>query len=809
MRKAFTMFFLFILTVGYLADSKDSVNVGPGMVLYKEYRAAGPWRFNVLKIDLTNPYIKLQSVKANDRLFAFEKTSSMATRKNAPGNTVVGAINADFYNTSTGEPVSTQIIGGEILKGTNSRNIMAFDVNKKPLLSAVSLSSPRVFAGDSSKVISGVNKARETDNLILYNSYYGANTGAGSEGVEAEVIPIGDWLINDTITCVVARYIDGAPGSMSLSKGKAVLSGHGASATWLRNNVALGDTLKLFIRVTPTAFKFDQAVGGNQRLITNGANVAGTDDRHPRTSVGISEDSTTLYLFTVDGRQTGYSIGMDLIELANYMLEWNVYQGINLDGGGSTTMWVRGAIQNSPSDIGGERSVANGFLVVSTAPNDTLYEVRISPKKEYVIGGTDVQFSVTGYDRFYNPHSITSYAKNWSCDTSIGTITSNGLLTGKLGGDSGYVRVEVNGIKDSALVYITQVTTIIVTPDPVILKVGEIQQMQAEAYDQYDNKVALSNNAFTWSVTDTVGTISISGLFSGTGYGIGEIIAEYNGVQGSVSVTVGYAAVVMIDDFSDFTKYTLTGAKVNLAQCSFTGDSLIYISPPTSGKLTYSFTGQTGTSALYVNCSTPFSGTPEKISLYVYGDGAGHWLRGEFADVDGERFICDFTAATPGIDWNGEWRSIDVYFADAVPKWSNPSAVLTFPLTWKIIYLAETKDDNKNDGVIYFDNFQVHFVEVGIDDIASNIPDKFSVEPNYPNPFNPSTNIRFHTPEVSKVNITIYDFLGRKVTVLADGQFEPGIHTVKFDGTNLSSGVYFCVIKANDFNKTIKLSLIK
>jgi exopolysaccharide biosynthesis protein len=71
---------------------------------------------------------------------------------------------------------------------------------------------------------------------------------------------------------------------------------------------------------------------------------------HPRTGIGINQDSTKLYLFTVDGRQPGYSLGMSLLEFANYMKEWNIYQGLNLDGGGSTTMVVRGSIVNSPSD---------------------------------------------------------------------------------------------------------------------------------------------------------------------------------------------------------------------------------------------------------------------------------------------------------------------------------------------------------------------------------------------------------------------------------------------------------------------------
>ncbi len=121
-------------------------------------------------------------------------------------------------------------------------------------------------------------------------------------------------------------------------------------------------------------------------------------DRHPRTSIGFDSDSTTLYMFTVDGRQPGFSIGMTLRELSQYMVEWNVHHGINLDGGGSTTMIARGKIKNSPSDAGGERSVSNGIFIVSTALDGELAHLGISPREAFVTSGSTLQFSVEGYD---------------------------------------------------------------------------------------------------------------------------------------------------------------------------------------------------------------------------------------------------------------------------------------------------------------------------------------------------------------------------------------------------------------------------
>ncbi len=85
--------------------------------------------------------------------------------------------------------------------------------------------------------------------------------------------------------------------------------------------------------------------------------------RHPRTFVGIDRDTTKMFLCTVDGRQAS-SIGMNYREMAGFLLSIGVWHATNLDGGGSTTMVVRGKVVNSPSDKTGERRVANSLQVI-------------------------------------------------------------------------------------------------------------------------------------------------------------------------------------------------------------------------------------------------------------------------------------------------------------------------------------------------------------------------------------------------------------------------------------------------------------
>ncbi|MBL8007573.1 MAG: T9SS type A sorting domain-containing protein [Ignavibacteria bacterium] len=68
----------------------------------------------------------------------------------------------------------------------------------------------------------------------------------------------------------------------------------------------------------------------------------------------------------------------------------------------------------------------------------------------------------------------------------------------------------------------------------------------------------------------------------------------------------------------------------------------------------------------------------------------------------------------------------------------------------------------------------------------------FSIEQNYPNPFNPVTNVEFGISKSGFVTLKVYDILGKEVATLVNENLSPGKYTVKFNGSNLSSGVYFC-----------------
>ncbi|GJQ62745.1 MAG: hypothetical protein SCALA702_17980 [Melioribacteraceae bacterium] len=101
-------------------------------------------------------------------------------------------------------------------------------------------------------------------------------------------------------------------------------------------------------------------------------------------------------------------------------------------------------------------------------------------------------------------------------------------------------------------------------------------------------------------------------------------------------------------------------------------------------------------------------------------------------------------------------------------------------------------------------------IPVGVED-SENVDQEFSFSlgDNYPNPFNPTTTITFSIPEVQKVSLKVYNILGKELVILIDETLSAGEHNIKFNGTNLSSGIYFYQLVTPENSITKKMILVK
>jgi len=100
--------------------------------------------------------------------------------------------------------------------------------------------------------------------------------------------------------------------------------------------------------------------------------------------------------------------------------------------------------------------------------------------------------------------------------------------------------------------------------------------------------------------------------------------------------------------------------------------------------------------------------------------------------------------------------------------------------------------------------------ELSVDELVTNlVPQGFELKQNYPNPFNPSTTIEYTVPQISHVNLSVYNLLGQKVAILIDGVREKGTYRYNFDASNLPAGNYFYKLEAGKIVLTKKMILIK
>jgi len=129
------------------------------------------------------------------------------------------------------------------------------------------------------------------------------------------------------------------------------------------------------------------------------------------------------------------------------------------------------------------------------------------------------------------------------------------------------------------------------------------------------------------------------------------------------------------------------------------------------------------------------------------------------------------------------------------------------------VFIGDVDNDGLDEIVLHYNMNSVVYEYkssvTGIQSMNQHIPNEMRLEPNYPNPFNPSTMIRFTLSKPSRVKIEIYNTIGQRVDLLVNQQMTAGTHKVEFTAQNLSSGIYFYRIQAGEFQDMKKMVLIK
>jgi hypothetical protein len=335
------------------ADGISSILI----VTLREYESlSGPFWMGMLLLE-PGAGIRLRPSLARDGAIGRDRTSEAARRARA-----LVAVNGGFFST-VGDPLGCLMIDGEVVSeplpgrtcaGVTEDGNLLFDTLK---LEATASTENGALSVD------GVNRDRSANEIVLYRPVFGPSSRTNAFGLEVVVA-------ND----VVQQVTDGR-GNNAIPPGGYVLSGHGRGREALRAVFRQGDKVTLRMRLVPDSGDarwetVRQVIGGGPRLLTDGVYVGGegfqppfVGRRHPRTAIGRLADGRII-LVVVGGRQPYHSLGMTLPELAFTLRRLGVTDALNLDGGGSSTLVVRGTVVNLPSDELGERTVSDVVLVM-------------------------------------------------------------------------------------------------------------------------------------------------------------------------------------------------------------------------------------------------------------------------------------------------------------------------------------------------------------------------------------------------------------------------------------------------------------
>jgi hypothetical protein len=313
----------------------------------------------------------LRAALSNDVIVDTETVSDIAARHGA-----VAAVNAGFFLLPTGDPSGIYKLKGELVSDTRRprgalgivRGASGMRLLFGRVAATMQLRVPRRARPDSILEIAGVDTTRLRGRLMLFTPAYHQHTDTPATGLE--------WVVQGKPLRVTSGPL--SAGKTPIPRDGYVLSFGGTKASPALQALRVGSRLELdtnynAIDGSENDWKnADAIVGGAGLLLRDGETISDwkveqlsptfAETRHPRTLVGTHADGS-VWLVTVDGRQPKLSAGMSLYELRALARRLGLRNALNLDGGGSTTMWVAGKIVNSPSDAAGPRKVSDALIV--------------------------------------------------------------------------------------------------------------------------------------------------------------------------------------------------------------------------------------------------------------------------------------------------------------------------------------------------------------------------------------------------------------------------------------------------------------
>ncbi|MFZ5815763.1 MAG: phosphodiester glycosidase family protein [Bacillota bacterium] len=653
----------------------------------------------LLSADLADPSLRSDLV-TSPALTGGEVLSAMAGRAGA-----VAALNGDFFDIGqTGIALGSVVRGGEFLQSRIPDWPNAAGVGRDRIgrLVDVALEGSVTLPGGSYK-LGAINLPTVPANSIgLFTplwtisrerALFGASEGREVVVRKGRVVSVSEKVTEQPVPA------DGF-----------VLVGREGFARPLAA-LKVGDPVSVSYRPRPD---LQWALGGRQYLVRKGQIAADLDDAKygPRSALGFSRDGRRMLLLAVDGR-SAESGGLTLQGLAEMMLGFGATDVLELDGGGSVTMVVRRpgepglSVVNQPSD-GRERSIPNGVALFAApgsgvaASLEILGEARVFPglSRRLTVRALDEQYTLARVGathwEVYGSAAISPDGRLRATYPGRATVTARALRGGMSAGRLPPAMARIPGATVSGRLSVRvlgALDRIAAEGEGLRLAPGETGELVIRGYDAdgYSATIDPLDLTLTYDrsllrVETSPEAIRLTPLKEGAG--LIKVSVQGKAVQVPFASTRTKPVLDLFDhpDRWRFQKYPATVSGALAPAPGRTGNGL---------KLTYTFGSEGVNRAAYAQAASPLElpEKPEKLGLWVRGDGKGAWLRAVLLDAKGASHTLNLARR---VDWTG-WRYVEA----PVP------AGVAYPVKLHRIYPVETDPQKQYSGELVFDDLTV------------------------------------------------------------------------------------------------------
>ncbi len=578
----------------YDVDTLRHVKVGPGTMQTTMEFSSSTKKFQVfvLTMEMKNhDNVEYRMEIGNDTTLTTERISSIANRKTDSDTHYFAGVNADFFITTSyvaqyaGEPHMDCIMNGEIastgyLDAANYGHFF-MDENKNMWCDNPTQSFEITYPDGTVVKMPRINEDIHDGETVMFNSKYGKQTRvSGTTNVQVRLADGESWAVNKPIKLIVVS--EPTENITAINEGEAVLSALGSDADKI-SSLKIGEELIANFNIQLQDYcvspNIKECSGGDVVILKRGEIIYeahrfinAIDADNPRTMLGYNEDRSLMIWGLVDGRSS-ISKGCTYPEGAGIMKFVGCYDALNVDGGGSSGMYINAfGIINNPSD-GSERAVGNGLFAVLNAPkDDEISEIRfVDWKLTFPKYGIYTPI-IYGYNKYGLLVNTDVQGIKLSCSEGLGEIIKDGTAFYGSGEGEGELIAKFNDIEATVPVSIETANSPELKYTDVLIDNYRKWPIEVQAL-VHQNYMSIDPQALSWQSEDiSIAEVDNQGILKGVSDGTTTITGNVGDFSGSINLTVECptSQLMPIEKTVDAEAWTAGTTVIGVKDCSVT-----------------------------------------------------------------------------------------------------------------------------------------------------------------------------------------------------------------------------------------------